>query len=105
MDNKFLRHIFLGFIRIHILYHASQEPFFGVWMMEELKSHDYDISAGTLYPILHKMEENNLLTVEERVVEGKVRKYYSITEQGEEILQSAQEKTEELYKEVVAGEV
>ena len=51
-----IRNIFLGFIRIHILYHASKEEIFGVEIMRELKRHGYSISPGTLYPILHSLE-------------------------------------------------
>lgn len=100
MGQQTLRKISLAFIRIHILYHAKKEPFFGLWMIEELKEHGYDISAGTLYPMLHKMAENNLLQTEEKTVKGKVRKYYSITKKGSEILNKAEEKTKELSQEI-----
>ncbi|KAF5417070.1 MAG: hypothetical protein C5S49_03975 [Candidatus Methanogaster sp.] len=45
-----MRNIFLGFIRIHILHHASEGEIFGVEMMDELGRHGYLISSGTLYP-------------------------------------------------------
>jgi len=89
-------------MRIHILHHAKKEPFFGLWMIEELKSHGYKVSAGTIYPILHSMEEDELLKTAEKVIEGKVRKYYSITDKGEEILKEAEEKTRELFSEVIS---
>ena len=41
------REFFLGFIKIHILYHASKEPIFGVEIAEELARHGYSISPGT----------------------------------------------------------
>ena len=47
-----LREILLGFVRVHILHHAAEEPFFGSWMMGELASHGYNVGPGTLYPIL-----------------------------------------------------
>jgi len=31
-----LRNFFLGFIKIHILLHASKEPVYGLWLIEEL---------------------------------------------------------------------
>jgi DNA-binding PadR family transcriptional regulator len=101
MENKVGRKIFLAFIRIHILHHAAQEPFFGLWMIEELQEHGYEVSAGTLYPILHTMEENDLLAVEKRVVEGKVRKYYSLTDKGHKVLKEVKAKTQELFSEVL----
>ncbi|MFE5431664.1 PadR family transcriptional regulator [Peribacillus simplex] len=100
MEDKVLRKLFLGFIQIHILHHAKEHPIFGVWMLEELKEHGYNISAGTLYPILHSMEADGLLIKEERNVEGKIRKYYTTTEKGNMVLNEAKNKAYELFKEI-----
>jgi len=100
MQDQILRKLFLGFIQIHILHHAKKEPFYGVWMIDELREHGYDMSPGTLYPLLHSMESNKLLDKEEKTVEGKVRKYYKITELGNGILEEAQKKAYELFKEI-----
>lgn len=100
MQDKVLRKFFLGFIQIHILHHAKKEPFYGAWMIEELSEHGYDMSPGTLYPILHSMESSGLLGKEEKIVEGKIRKYYMITEQGNEILGVARQKAYELFEEI-----
>ncbi|RAK05117.1 DNA-binding PadR family transcriptional regulator [Halanaerobium saccharolyticum] len=101
MGNKILRKVFLAFMRIHILYHAKKEPFFGLWMIEELKSHGYKVSSGTIYPILHSMEEDGILVSEEKTIEGKVRKYYSLTGKGEKILVEVKDKTKELSREIM----
>ena len=100
MKDKIMRKLFLGFIQIHILHHAKKEPIFGAWMIEELQEHGYEMSPGTLYPLLHTMESNKLLEKEERLVNGKIRKYYSITSFGIEILNEAKEKASELIDEV-----
>lgn len=100
MQAQILRKFFLGFIQIHILHHAKKEPFYGSWMIEELQEHGYDISPGTLYPLLHNMEASGLLEKEERTVDGKVRKYYKITELGCEVLTEARKKAYELFKEI-----
>ncbi len=100
MNNRILRKLFLGFIQLHILYHARKEPVYGVYMIEELKRHGYKVSAGTIYPILHSMVDEGLLSVEEKVVNGKLRKYSTITSKGEKVLQEAQEKAEELVREL-----
>jgi len=100
MKEKVIRKLFLGFIQLHILYHAENEPVFGLWLMEELEEHGYDISAGTLYPILHNLEKYGLLTSEEVLVEGKVRKYYRTTQEGKEVLEMAKEKAKELIHEL-----
>ncbi len=100
MEDKVLRKLFLGFIHIHILHHASEHPIFGLWMLEELKSHGYNISAGTLYPILHAMEKDGLLEKTEQNVEGKIRKYYTTTQKGKAVLKEARTKAYELFKEI-----
>ncbi len=100
MQDQILRKLFLGFIQIHILHHAKKEPFYGAWMIEELKEHGYDMSPGTLYPLLHSMESNKLLDKEERIVDGKLRKYYTITSLGIEVLEEARNKAYELFKEI-----
>ncbi|MGO5074718.1 PadR family transcriptional regulator [Clostridium sporogenes] len=100
MQEQIIRKLFLGFIHIHILHHAKKEPFYGSWMIEELKEHGYEISAGTLYPILHNLQKNGALKVEDKNVDGKIRKYYSITQLGENLLNEAREKAYELFKEI-----
>lgn len=98
------RDFFLGFIRIHILHHAAQEPIFGLSMIEELRRHGYDISPGTLYPTLHGLEKDRLLEREDRVVGGRVRKYYSATPAGIRALEEAKVKIRELVAEVLEGQ-
>ena len=100
MQEPVLRKLFLAFIQVHILHHARKEPIYGSWMIEELKRHGYEISAGTLYPIFHNLEKDGLLTAENMAVNGKVRKYYSITEKGVEVLRAANEKIGELKGEL-----
>lgn len=100
MQDKTLRKFFLGFIQIHILHHARKEPFYGVWMIEELREHGYDMSPGTLYPLLHHMESSGLLEKEDKTIEGKIRKYYRITELGQAVLDEARRKAYELFNEI-----
>lgn len=100
MQAQILRKFFLGFIQIHILHHAKKEPFYGAWMIEELEEHGYDMSPGTLYPLLHNMASSGLLEKEEKIVDGKVRKYYKITVLGTEVLAQARKKAHELFKEI-----
>ncbi len=98
-----LRDIHLAFIKMHILYHASQEEIFGIGLIEELGRHGYKLSPGTLYPTLSKMQEAGLLTCECRTVRHKQRKYYKITHAGMALLNEVKVKLKELYDEVVTG--
>lgn len=94
------RDFFLGFIKIHILYHATQEPIYGLEMIRELQSHGYDLSPGTLYPILHRLEAQGYLVAEKQVVGGKVRKYYRATPLGQDMLAQAYQQAQELLREI-----
>jgi DNA-binding PadR family transcriptional regulator len=100
--NELLTGVFLGgFVRLHVLYHAVREPIFGVEMMEELGRHGYSVGAGTLYPMLHQLEEAGYLTTFTEVVDGKQRKYYRATPEGAKALEEAKLKLRELVKEIL----
>jgi PadR family transcriptional regulator PadR len=100
-----IREFFLGFIRVHILYHASQKPVYGAWLMRELARHGYELSPGTLYPTLHALAREGYLTKEVRVVEGRQRKYYEITDRGRMVLAEARQRIADLVREVLQEEV
>lgn len=89
-----------GLIRLHILYHASREPVFGLGIMDELGRHGYRMSPGTLYPMLHSMEEAGYLRSTSHVVVGKMRRTYRITARGRKALAAAKEKVTELFGEL-----
>jgi DNA-binding PadR family transcriptional regulator len=96
-----LRDFFLGFVKIHVLHHAAQEPVYGLALIDELRRHGYELGPGTLYPLLHGLEAAGYLAREDRVVGGKVRKYYAITEAGRLALAEARLKIAELVDEVL----
>ena len=95
------REFFLGFIKIHILYHACKEPVFGVEIAEELARHGYSISPGTLYPTLHRLEKEGYLESSSKVVNGKMRRYYRATAEGKLVLKESKKKIGELVTEVI----
>ena len=99
-----VRDVFLAFVRVHLLHHAAQKPIYGMEMMEELGRHGYKLSPGTLYPILGDLVDAGFLRSNPAVVEGKVRKYYSITSPGRKALVEFKEKIRELVGEALYGE-
>lgn len=101
MDNTIARDVFLAFMRVHILHHAAKEPIFGLEMIEELGRHGYAMSPGTLYPVLHGLENSGLLVSHEEVVGGKMRKYYRATAKGKRTLAGLKEKIKELVDEIL----
>ncbi len=96
-----LREFFLGFVKIHILYHAAEGPVYGAELAQELARHGYNLSPGTLYPALHRLYERGYLDRESRVVSGRVRKYYTLTDKGQVALTEARCKIAELVSEVL----
>lgn len=95
-----IRDFFLGFIKLHILHHAAEAPVFGLDLIRELGSHGYELSPGTLYPVLHNLERDGYLIAEQKVVGGKVRKYYTATRKGKTALAEARAKARELLDEI-----
>ncbi len=101
MTDLLTRLFFGGFVRMHVIYHATKEPICGAEMMEELGRHGYDVGAGTIYPILHQLEQAGLLTVQTEVVAGKRRKVYRATAQGKAALRAARVQLKELVSEIL----
>lgn len=98
--SKLFRDLLLGFVKVHVLHHASKEPIYGAGILAELESHGYRLSWGTLYPLLHNLDAAGFMQREDRVVGGKVRKYYRITPLGQRALDDARGKAQELLREI-----
>jgi DNA-binding PadR family transcriptional regulator len=90
-----------GFVRLHVLHHAAAHEIYGGWMIEELATHGYAISPGTLYPLLHGMEKRGyLISRLERI--GRVgRRVYAATEAGRQALSVARGKAHALFAELL----
>lgn len=92
--------LYSGLIRLHILHHACEEPIFGLGMIEELGRHGYKLSAGTIYPMLHRLETNGLLRSREEHNDRRRRRTYRATRAGEKALATAKQKVWELFSEL-----
>ncbi|NIK61416.1 PadR family transcriptional regulator [Kribbella shirazensis] len=101
--SKLFRDLLLGFVKIHVLHHASVDAIYGAGIAAELEGHGYRLSPGTLYPLLHNLEAARLVAREERIVEGKIRKYYHITPLGRQALDESRKKLADLVDEVLAA--
>ena len=99
-----LREFELGAIQVHILHHATIQPFYGRWMVDELARHGYSVSFGTLYPTLHRMEQAGLLVHEEQRDGRTVRKYYRATHDGYLALVHVRRMVRELYTELIGDD-
>jgi DNA-binding PadR family transcriptional regulator len=96
--------MFSAFIKLHVLYHASIQAVFGLWLIEELAEHGYRVSPGTLYPLLHTLERAGTLKSFSEVSDGKIRRYYRITAKGRRYLDRARIYLMELVGEILAPE-
>lgn len=97
MDDKDL---YVGLIRLHILHHAVHEPIFGLGIIDELAHHGYKLSAGTLYPLLHGLEEKGYLRSAPSHHNGCIRRVYRATPRGRRALEAAKGKVKELFGEL-----
>ncbi len=50
--------------------------------VEELSAGKIKLTFGALYPVLHKLEADGHIITEEEYIGKRVRKYYSLTEEG-----------------------
>lgn len=99
--SRLFRDILLGFVRVHVLHCASKGPVYGAALNDELAVHGYNLSPGTLYPLLHGLEDIGFLERSPKVVGGKVRKYYSLTDRGRQALEDLRYKIRELVSDVL----
>ena len=98
------KEILLGFWKIHILHHAAEGPVVGQWMLRDLCRHGYEVSPGTLYPMLKRMEGHGWLRSEVDSARGpKAPRSYFLTEQGREVLTLVRSQVEELCRELQDG--
>lgn len=90
-----------GFVRMHILHHAAEEGgIYGQWMIDELAHHGYKMSAGTLYPMLHGMEQKGYLKSCEKRSGKTYRRFYRATPKGRKALAVVRARLDELFNEV-----
>jgi len=95
------RDLYAGLIKLHILHHAAKEPIFGLAMIEELGRHGYRLSPGTLYPLLHSLEERGYLRGTEERLGRTMRRLYRATPSGKRALARAKDKVRELFGELL----
>jgi DNA-binding PadR family transcriptional regulator len=96
--------LYSGLIRLHVLHHACHEPIFGAGIMEELARHGYRLSPGTLYPLLHGLEEKGYLRSSGEGDGRQARRVYRATPKGRKALAAAKVKVRELFSELLEDE-
>lgn len=85
---------------MHVLHHANEAPILGLGIIGELKHHGYQMSAGTLYPMLHGLERKGFLISKSERAGRTARRIYEITPAGRTALSAANVKVKELFGEL-----
>lgn len=82
--------LLMGSTTTLILKLLEEKDMYGYEMIETLSNksdHTFDLKAGTLYPILHNLEKNELVeSYEEKADNERTRKYYHLTLKGKKVL-------------------
>ena len=87
-----------------ILKLLEEKDMYGYEMIETLRSKSNDVfelKAGTLYPLLHSLEDKDFLLSYSKEHGGKIRKYYSLTKAGNKQLKAKTEEWKEYSSAIV----
>lgn len=87
---KVNKKLLTGSTTMLILKLLEEKDMYGYLMIEELakrSDNTFSLKAGTLYPLLHGLENDGMLnSYDESVDSARSRKYYSITKKGKNLL-------------------
>jgi len=100
-QTQLFQSIWQGLVRLFILHQAGQGPVYGIKLKKALLDRGYDISPGSLYPLLHTMEKAGLLHSRLKVFKGRVRKYYHLTSKGESCLHELRQAFSGFAREII----
>jgi PadR family transcriptional regulator PadR len=90
LKQQMMHSFWQGLLKFFVLHQAAQGPVYGGKLKKQLQDWDYDISPGSLYPLLHALEKAQLLNSRVKIFKGRARKYYDITDQGLAVLAELQ---------------
>ena len=84
-----------GLLEVCVLAAVQRHDSYGYQIVREIEPY-VEISESTLYPILRRLEAAQMLTVYAVEHNGRLRKYYRITDQGRERLADFEEEWKEI---------
>ena len=73
-----------------VLAFLKQDDLYGYALTQNVQK-VFDISESTIYPVLRRLKKNNYLTTYDEPYQGRNRRYYHITDDGIELLQTIQD--------------
>ena len=86
-----------GLLEVCVLSAIREEESYGYKIMSELEPY-IKISESTLYPILKRLEASGAVATHTEEYNGRLRKYFRITEKGRKKIQEFIEEMEEFQK-------
>ena len=84
-----------GLLDVCVLAAIQSEDSYGYQIIKDIRPY-VDVSESTLYPILRRLEEGRLLTVRSVEHNGRLRKYYHITDAGKARIEDFKEDWREM---------
>lgn len=84
-----------GLLDVCVLAAIQNQDSYGYQIIKDMKPY-VEISESTLYPILRRLEAAQLLTVWTAEHNGRLRKYYRITQLGRKRIRDFQEEWKEI---------
>lgn len=92
-----------GLLEYCILSIISRDEAYASDILDTLKQANLLVVEGTLYPLLTRMKNEELLTYRwQESTSGPPRKYYALTEQGQELLTQLHDEWKNIQKAVAA---
>ncbi|MBE6759640.1 MAG: PadR family transcriptional regulator [Ruminococcaceae bacterium] len=76
----------------------AERDMYGYQIIEELSARSqnvFEMKSGTLYPLLHTLEQKGWVSAYEQTENGRERRYYAITEDGRRRLSEKHEEWEQ----------
>ena len=88
-SEQLVQHIVRNFLDIHILRLLQTEPTWGYNIIKKIKTlYGIKIRHGALYPLLNRLEKNRYIESKREIQKGRIRKTYTITEKGKQLIQT-----------------
>ena len=105
MSDKFQSDLLRGSLELMVLSVVAQESVYGYLIQKKLNlasDGKVKLPAGTLYPLLHRLESSKLIKSRWDVTTGRKRKWYNVTARGKKRLQQQATQWQQ-YADCVAG--
>ena len=96
-----------GIIELLVISLLTKKDYYGYILMEDV-SEFLDVSDSALYPILRRLETDGCLQTYSQECNGRLRKYYKITEKGVQKLAIAKNDwkiLKKIYNHILGGEI